>query len=77
MSISITQLPAYATPSDNPIIFGFKQTISGKFNMSFVVEVVANGIIGTFEVYPEDFDGTYAYGKIDVSNIFIYERFSA
>lgn len=69
MSISITQLPAYATPSDNPIIFGFKQTISGKFNMSFVVEVVANGIIGTFEVYPEDLDGTYAYGKIDVSNI--------
>jgi len=69
MSVSITQLPAYATPSDNPIIFGFKQTISGKFNMSFVVEVVANGIIGTFEVYPEDLDGTYAYGKIDVSNI--------
>lgn len=69
MSVSITQLPAYATPSDNPIIFGFKQTISGKFNMSFVVEVIANGIIGTFEVYPEDLDGTYAYGKIDVSNI--------
>lgn len=69
MSVSITQLPAYATPSDNPIIFGFKQTISGKFNMSFVVEVIVNGIIGTFEVYPEDLDGTYAYGKIDVSNI--------
>jgi hypothetical protein len=69
MSISITQLPAYATPSDNPIIFGFKQTLTGKFNMSFVVEVVANGSIGTFEVFPEDLDGTYAYGKIDVSNI--------
>jgi hypothetical protein len=69
MSISITQQPAYATPSDNPVIFGFKQTISGKFNMSFVIDVLVSGSVGRYEVYPEDIDATYCYGKIDVSNI--------
>lgn len=69
MSVSITQQPAYATPCDNPIIFAFKQTISGKFNMSFVIEVIVEGSVGTYEVYPEDEDATYSYGKIDVSNI--------
>jgi hypothetical protein len=69
MAVSITQQPAYATPSDNPIIFAFKQTISGKFNMSFVIEVIVEGSVGTYEVYPQDEDATYAYGKIDVSNI--------
>jgi len=69
MAVSITQQPAYATPSDNPIIFAFKQTISGKFNMSFVIEVIVEGSVGTYEVYPENEDATYAYGKIDVSNI--------
>jgi len=69
MAVSITQQPAYATPSDNPIIFQFKQTISGKFNMSFVIEVIVEGSVGTYEVYPEDEDATYTYGKIDVSNI--------
>lgn len=69
MAVSITQQPAYATPSDNPIIFAFKQTISGKFNMSFVIEVIVQGSVGTYEVYPEDEDATYSYGKIDVSNI--------
>lgn len=69
MAVSITQQPAYATPSDNPIIFQFKQTISGKFNMSFVIEVIVEGSVGTYEVYPEDEDATYSYGKIDVSNI--------
>lgn len=69
MAVSITQQPAYATPSDNPIIFAFKQTISGKFNMSFVIEVIVEGSVGTYEVYPEDEDATYSYGKIDVSNI--------
>ena len=69
MAVTITQEPAYATPSDNPIIFAFKQTISGKFNMSFVIEVIVEGSVGTYEVYPEDEDATYSYGKIDVSNI--------
>jgi hypothetical protein len=69
MSISITQQPAYATPSDNPVIFAFKQTISGKFNMSFVIDVLVSGSVGRYEVYPEDIDATYCYGKIDVSNI--------
>ena len=69
MAISITQEPAYATPSDNPIVFQFRQTLSGKFNMSFVVEIfVDSGSIGKYEVYPEDIDATYVYGKIDVSN---------
>ena len=69
MAVTITQEPAYATPSDNPIIFQFKQTISGKFNMSFVIEVIVEGSVGMYEVYPEDEDATYSYGKIDVSNI--------
>ncbi len=69
MAVSITQQPAYATPSDNPIIFQFKQTISGKFNMSFVIEVIVEGSVGTYEVYPQDEDATYVYGKYDVSNI--------
>ena len=70
MSIAVTQLPAYATPSDNPIIFQFKQTLSGKYNISFVIGVyVSNSYIGTYEVYPEYIDATYAYGKYDVSNI--------
>ena len=50
MAVSFTQQPAYATPSDNPIIFQFRQTLSGKYNMSFVVRVFAGGEIGTFEV---------------------------
>lgn len=69
MAVSFTQQPAYATPSDNPIIFQFRQTLSGKYNMSFVVMVFAGGEIGTFEVFPETEDATYKYGKIDVSNI--------
>jgi hypothetical protein len=68
MAISITQHPASVTPSDNPIVFQFRQTLSGKYNMSFVVEIFVNGSIGKYEVYPEDIDSTYVYGKIDVSN---------
>jgi hypothetical protein len=69
MAVTITQQPAYATPSDNPIIFAFKQTLSGKFNMSFVIDVFVGGSIGTYEVFPEFEDATYVYAKIDVSNI--------
>lgn len=69
MAISITQEPALVTPSDNPIVFVFRQTISGKFKMSFVVDVNAGGSIGKFEVYPEFTDATYTYSKINISNI--------
>lgn len=74
MAVSFTQQPAYATPSDSPIIFQFKQNVAApgtgdpKFNVSFVVEIFVGGSIGKFEVYPEDIDSNYYYGKIDVSN---------
>ena len=72
MAITITQSPSYLTPSDNPIVFGFRQdvNVSGnpKYKVSFVVEVYAGGLIGTFEVFPELNQSPYYYGKIDVSD---------
>ena len=72
MAITITQEPSYLTPSDNPIIFGFRQnmTVSGntKYKVSFVVDVNCGGLIGTFEVFPEVSASIYYYGKIDVSD---------
>lgn len=69
MAVTITQQPAYATPSDSPIIFAFKQPTSGKFNMSFVYEVFVGASVGRYEVYPQYEDSTDVYAKIDVSNI--------
>lgn len=72
MAITITQTPSYITPSDNPIVFAFKQLddVSGdpKYKVSFVVNVYAGGLIGTFEVFPEVESGGYFYGKIDLSD---------
>jgi hypothetical protein len=72
MAITITQEPQAFTPSDNPIIFVFKQDeyVSGspKYKVSFIVEVYAGGLIGTFEVFPEVNQSLYYYGKIDVSD---------
>lgn len=72
MAITITQEPSYLTPSDNPIIYAFRQLddVSGspKYKVSFIVEVNASGLIGTFEVFPEVESGGYFYGKIDVSD---------
>ena len=72
MAITITQNPQAFTPSDNPIVFAFKQDeyVSGspKYKVSFVVEVYAGGLIGTFEVFPEVNQSLYYYGKIDVSD---------
>lgn len=76
MSATITQNPAWVTPSDNPIIFVFDQDPlflgNPKFNMSFLVEVSAygsdaniNGVIGTYEVFPE----LETKAKIDLSPI--------
>ena len=72
MAITITQSPQKYTPSDNPIVFEFKQQddVSGtdKFNVSFIVKVYLGGEIGTFEVFPELYDGSFYYGKRDVSD---------
>jgi hypothetical protein len=72
MAITITQTPQLNTPSDNPIVYAFKQQddVSGadKFNVSFIVKVYLGGEIGTFEVFPELYDGSFYYGKIDVSD---------
>ena len=72
MAVTITQTPEKYTPSDNPIVYVFKQplTVSGntKYNVSFVVEVFVNGAaIGTFEVFPELSTSDH-YGKIDLSD---------
>lgn len=72
MAVTITQTPEKYTPSDNPIVYVFKQplTVSGntKYNVSFVVETFVNGAaIGIFEVYPELSTSDH-YGKIDLSD---------
>jgi hypothetical protein len=80
MSIIITQVPQFLTPSDNPIIYGFgtenyqPSPNSGlpKYKLSFVVKVFLQfiGEVGVFEIYPEFIDfNTNIYGKIDISNI--------
>ena len=47
MAVTITQSPDKFTPSDNPIVYAFKQplTVSGntKYNVSFVVKTFVNG----------------------------------
>lgn len=72
MAVTITQEPTYLTPSDNPIVFAFKQDeyVSGspKYKVSFVVEIYTNGLIGTFEVFPEVNQTLYYHGKIDISD---------
>ena len=72
MAITITQSPQKYTPSDNPIVFVFKQPLTNgvdtKYNVSFVIETYVNGAqIGTFEVFPELSTSDY-YGKIDLSD---------
>lgn len=72
MAITITQSPQKYTPSDNPIVFEFKQplTVSGndKYNVSFVVKTFINGAeIGTFEVYAELVTSDF-FGKINLSD---------
>lgn len=70
MAVSITQQPQAITPSDNPIIFAFKQDLAN-FNHSFVYEVFIEGIgsVGVYETYPESSISTYLYGKVNISNI--------
>jgi hypothetical protein len=72
MAVTITQSPQLYTPSDNPIVYVFSQdnNILGvdKYNISFIVKVFLGGEIGTFEVFPEVYDGTDFYGKIDISD---------
>ena len=72
MAITITQTPSYLTPSDNPVVYAFRQLddVSGntKYKVSFVVDVNCGGLIGTFEVFPEVESGGYFYGKIDISD---------
>lgn len=72
MAVTITQTPDKFTPSDNPIVYAFKQplTVSGntKYNVSFVVKTFINSAeIGTFEVYPELTTSDH-YAKIDLSD---------
>lgn len=72
MAVTITQEPDKFTPSDNPIVYAFKQplSVSGntKYNVSFVVKTFVNGAeIGTFEIFPELSTSDY-YGKIDLSD---------
>ena len=72
MAVTITQTPDKFTPSDNPIVYAFKQplTISGnpKYNVSFVVKVfIGVAEIGTFEIFPEIITSDF-FGKIDLSD---------
>ena len=72
MAVTIIQTPDKFTPSDNPIVYAFKQplNISGntKYNVSFVVKTFVNGAeIGTFEIFPELSTSDH-YGKIDLSD---------
>jgi len=71
MAVTVTQRPEQYTPSDNPVVYAFRQplTVSGntKYNVSFIVYAYINdAIIGTFEVFPEVLS-SYHYGKIDLS----------
>lgn len=73
MAVTITQEPDKFTPSDNPIVYAFKQplTVSGnpKYNVSFVVKVfIGVAEIGTFEIFPELIGATDYFGKIDLSD---------
>lgn len=73
MAVTITQEPDKFTPSDNPIVYAFKQPldVSGnqKYNVSFVVKIFINTAeIGTFEVFPELIGATDYFGKIDLSD---------
>lgn len=73
MAVTIIQTPDKFTPSDNPIVYAFKQplTVSGnqKYNVSFVVKIFINTAqIGTFEEYPELIGATDYFGKIDLSD---------
>jgi len=72
MAVTIVQTPDKFTPSDNPIVYAFKQplSVSGnpKYNVSFVVKTFVNGAeIGTFEIFPE-LSTTDYFGKIDLSD---------
>lgn len=72
MAVTIIQTPDKFTPSDNPIVYAFKQplSISGntKYNVSFVVKTFVNGAeIGTFEIFPELSTSDH-FGKIDLSD---------
>lgn len=72
MAVTITQEPDKFTPSDNPIVYAFKQplTVSGnpKYNVSFVVKVfIETAEIGTFEIFPELITSDF-FGKIDLSD---------
>lgn len=71
MAVTITQRPEQYTPSDNPVVYAFRQplTVSGntKYNVSFIVYAYINdGLIATFEIFPEILS-TYHFGKIDLS----------
>lgn len=73
MAVTIIQTPDKFTPSDNPIVYAFKQplTVSGnpKYNVSFVVKVfIGVAEIGTFEIFPELIGATDYFGKIDLSD---------
>ena len=73
MAVTIIQTPDKFTPSDNPIVYAFKQplTVSGnpKYNVSFVVKVfIETAEIGTFEIFPELIGATDYFGKIDLSD---------
>ena len=73
MAVTITQTPDKFTPSDNPIVYAFKQplNVSGnpKYNVSFVVKVfIEIAEIGTFEIFPELIGTTDYFGKIDLSD---------
>ena len=72
MAVTITQEPDKFTPSDNPIVYAFKQplNVSGnpKYNVSFVVKVfIGVAEIGTFEIFPELITSDF-FGKIDLSD---------
>lgn len=71
MAVTVTQRPQQYTPSDNPVVYAFRQplTVSGntKYNVSFIVYAYINdGLIATFEIFPEILS-TYHFGKIDLS----------
>lgn len=72
MAVTITQTPDKFTPSDNPIVYAFKQplSVSGnvKYNVSFIVKTfINNAEIGTFEIFPELSTSDH-FGKIDLSD---------
>lgn len=70
MAVTITASPNKYTPSDNPIIWQWSSTATSGANFSFIVEVYVDTVlIGSHQIFREQYSLGNGYGHIDVSEI--------